>query len=223
MTIALTKRKLETTVRDALADWLGPLGFRPSASGGVERCSDGRYEYVACVVSRVGGENRVQPFAQVGWLRRKKIYSHFMSENPDESNKIAVDVTFRYAHFKRDWTARMVCQTQEQVPAFLESLKMFLTDQMLPAMRSCATPRDALNLYLKKNEDDKTSFDPPSWYGHTSALTALILARLYAPEHFEPLKQRYRRQFEGLDSETLAQSHRLLAYLEKSDPLPELP
>jgi hypothetical protein len=145
-----------------------------------------------------------------------------MSDDPQESNKIAVDVSLKYAHFMQDWTARMRCQHFEDLDDFLAQLRSFIMERLFPTLMSYDTPEKVLTLYLKKNEKDRTSFDPPSWSGISSALTALILARLHVPEHYTRLKKRYVHEFEGLDSDKLERSNRLIQYLDKSDPLPAL-
>ena len=74
-----------------------------------------------------------------------------------------------------------------------------------------------------KNGDLATlTFDPPSWFGFSSALTRLILARLYGPEHYATLKQRYAGEFEDLDEDKLARVRRLIAYLDHQGTLPAL-
>lgn len=220
---AIAVKTLRTRVNGALLEWFAPLGFRPASSGGVERWQGDRYDYIGCVVNRIGGENRITPFGQMGWGERKKIYSHFMSDDPAESNKIAVDVQIEYSDFMRDFNAAFRCQSADDVDEFLESLKSFVRDRLYPALMACATPRQVFAMYLKKDENDPRSFDPPGWSGASSALTGLILARLYAPEHYAAMKVRYQPQFVGLTPETLQRAERLIAYLDQSDPLPPLP
>jgi len=215
-------KKLEKIVDKAMLEWFAPLGFVRASSGGVERWQGDRYDYLGCVVNRIGGLNRVSPFGQMGWLHRKGIFSHFMSDDPAESNKIAVDVQLRYAHFMKDWTADMRCQHEEELEAFLPQLRNFVMGQLYPALMSYATPEQVLALYLKKNEKDRRSFDPPSWSGYSSALTGLILARLHGAEHYEALKRRYAGEFADLDPDTLARANRLIAYLDQPGPLPLL-
>jgi hypothetical protein len=219
MTFISTK-KLEKAIDRALLEWLSPLGFHPAEGGGVERRQDARYDFIGSVVCKIGGENRISPFGQMGFLDRKKIYSHFMSEDRHEPEKFAIDATLKYAHFMKDWTAEMRCQQVEDLEDFLNQLQIFVMERLLPTLMSYDTPRKVVALYINKNEKDRTSFAPPSWHGYSSALTALILARLYEPNHYQSLKQRYRGEFEGLDEDKAKRVQQLIQYLDLSDPLP---
>jgi hypothetical protein len=222
MTVVAVK-KLRAWVNGSLLEWLAPLGFKSASSGGVERWHGDRYDYIGCVVNRIGEENRICPFGQMGWGSRKKIYSHFMSDDPVESEKIAVDVQIEYSDFLRNFNAAMRCQNDDDLESFFAELKAFVLDRLYPALMAYATPQQVLALYLKKDENDRHSFEPPSWFGLSSALTGLILARLHAPERYEALKLRYRPQFSEADPSTLARAERLIAYLDQPDPLPALP
>ena len=218
-------KKLCKVVDHSMLEWFAPLGFVRLSGGGVERWKDDRYDYLGCVVNRIGGENRISPFGQMGWRHHQEIYAHFMSDDPVESNKIAVDVQLRYANFVRDWAIGMHCQHEEELQTFLSQLRSFVMDQLYATLTSYATPEQVLALYLKKNEKSRTNFDPPVWSGYSaaSALTGLILARLHGPQHYETLKRRYAGEFAALDAETLARTDRLIHYLEQPNPLPELP
>lgn len=207
-------RKLDKAISQALLDWLSPEGFVAAEGGGVERWQGNRYDFIGAVVNRVGGENRISPFGQMGFSETQKIYSHFMSSNPQESNKIAVDVQLQYAHFMRNWTAHMRCQEIEQLDDCLAQLRIFVLDRLYPALMSYDTPEKVLAAYLRTNEKDPVSFEPPNWFGYSSALTGLILARLYGPEHYATLKQRYAGEFKDLDEDKLARARRLIAYLD---------
>jgi hypothetical protein len=221
MTFISTK-KLEKAIERALLDWLSPYGFESAEGGGVERWKDNRYDFIGTVVCKIGGENRISPFGQMGFRDRKKIYSHFIHEDRQEPEKFAIDATFKYAHFVHDWTADMRCQQVEELESFLQNLKTFVIERLLPCLLSYDTPQKVLALYIKKNEKDRRSFSPPSWHGYSSALTVLILARLYEPQNYEPLKKRYWGAFEDLDTETMKRALRLIEYLDLPDPLPAL-
>lgn len=218
----LSVRKLDKAICQAMLDWLAPHGFVAAAGGGVERWQGDRYDFLGCVVNRIGGKNCISPFGQMGFGYIQNIYSHFMSDNPGESNKIAVDVQLRYAHFVKDWNKDMHCQHPEEVDAFLVQLRSFVMEDLYSTLASYKTPEQVLGLYLKKNEKDRKSFDPPSWFGYSSALTGLILARLHRPEQYGALKQRYSVQFDGLDDDTSTRAKKLVAYLDQPQlaPLP---
>jgi hypothetical protein len=220
----LPLKKLHKIVNQAMLEWFTPLCFVRASSGGVERWQDDRYDYLGCVVKRIGGLNRVSPFGQMGFGHIQRLHSHFMSDDPIESNKIAVDVQLQYANFTKDWTADMRCQHEEELEAFLPQLRSFVMDRLYPALMSYATPEQVLALYLKKNHSSPTDFDPPVWQGYNaaSALTGLILARLHGPGHYETLKRRYAGEFADLDVDTLMRANRLIAYLDQPDPLPAL-
>ncbi len=215
-------RKLDKAISQALLEWLSPHGFIAADGGGVERWRGNRYDFIGAVVNRIGGENRVSPFGQMGFLDRKGIYSHFMSEDPQESNKIAVDVQLKYAHFMKDWTADIKCQEVEDLEDCLVEVKTFVMGKLYPTLQGYDSPQKVLAAYLKKNEKDRRNFDPPGWKGYSSALTGLILARLYGQEHYAKLKERYAHEFEDLDEETLMRAKRLIAYLDHQGELPAL-
>lgn len=216
----LSVRKLDKAICHAMLNWLAPHGFVAAAGGGVERWQGERYDFLGCVVNRIGGKNCISPFGQMGFGYIQKLYSHFMSDDPDGSNKIAVDVQLKYAHFVKDWNKDMHCQHTEELDAFLVQLRSFVMEELYSTLVSYKTPEQVLGLYLKKNEKDRKSFDPPSWFGYSSALTGLILARLHEPEQYAALKQRYSDQFDGLDDDTSTRAKKLVAYLEQRQLVP---
>ena len=218
----ISTKKLEKAIARSLLDWLAPYGFKLAEGGGVERWIDNRYDFIGTVVCKIGGENRISPFGQMGFRDRKKIYSHFIHDDQKEPEKFAIDATFKYADFVHDWTADMRCQQVEELEGFLQGLQVFVIERLLPCLLSYDTPQKILALYIKKNEKNRRSFSPPSWHGYSSALTALILARLYEPNNYEPLKKRYWGEFEDLDQEKMKRVLRLIEYLDLPDPLPEL-
>ena len=161
----LPVKKLHKIVNKSMLEWFTPLGFVGASSGGVERWQRDRYDYLGCVVNRIGGMNRISPFGQMGFGHIQRLFSHFMSDDPTESNKIAVDVQLQYVNFTKDWTADMRCQHEEELEAFLPKLRNFVMDQLYPVLMSYATPEQVLALYLKKNEKSRTDFEPPVWQG----------------------------------------------------------
>ncbi|MEF3067108.1 hypothetical protein [Pandoraea apista] len=215
-------RKLEKYISQALLEWLAPFGFIAADGGGVERWHRVRYDFIGAVVNRVGGQNRISPFGQMGFSKTQAIYAHFMSDNPHESKKIAVDVQLKYAHFVKSWTEDMLCEEMDQLDEFLGALRCFVLDRLYPALLAFDSPEKVLAAYLKKNEKDRRSFDPPTWFGCSSALTCMILARLYSPDHYASLKLRYAGEFEGVDEDKLSRAKRLIAYLDQPGTLPPL-
>lgn len=214
-------KKLERVVQKSLIEWLSPIGFTLEDNGGCGRRQGDMYTYIACIVTRIGGANRVMPFGQMGFLHRKRIYSAFMSDDPDESNKIAVDLQVKYAHFTRDWNADMRCQYEEELDDFLESLRAFIMDKLYPTLMAYVEPRKLLELYLKKDETDPKGFDLPNGFDYSSALTALILARLHGPEHYAELKQRYKPVFAELTQpQNIERVGKLIAYLDQPELTP---
>lgn len=218
----LSPKKLEAAVDKHLLELMAPQGFVVGDPGGIERWQGDRYDYIACVINKVGGVTRISPFGQMGFRHVQRIYSHFMSDDPEASNNIAVDMQLRYAHFMKDWTADMRCEQVEHLGSFLNDLTIFVRDKLYPALMSYASPEIVLETYLRKDEGNRTSFNPPSWSGASSALTGLILARLHGPKHYLSLKKRYAVQFSDLDGDRLERTQRLIAYLDGPDPLPSL-
>lgn len=114
-----------------------------------------------------------------------------MSDDPAESNKIAVEFQADYGNYAKDWKAFIPCQNDEDVEKMLITLKTFIFDKLYPTLTRYATPEQVLDLYIKHDETNKANFDLPVFQGFSSALGALIIARLHAPQHYEKLKKRY--------------------------------
>jgi hypothetical protein len=218
----LSPKKLDRLIDKSMLELMAPVGFVAASSGGIERWQGDRYDYMGCIVNQIGGMTRVSPFGQMGFGHVQRILSYFLSDDPAASNAIAVDVQLKYAHFVKDWTADMRCQQVEHLDGFLKELLGFVSNRLYPALMSYSSPEKVLDAYLKKNERDRTSFDPPSWSGYSSALTVLVLSRLHGPRHYDLLKQRYSNQFDGLRDLTLGRANGLIAYLDNPDPLPPL-
>jgi hypothetical protein len=215
----LTSKKLEKAVQKALIEWFSPLGFVREDNGGCGRWENDRYTYIACIVSRVGGENRVLPFGQMGFKETKEIYQAFMHDKNLPSPNISVDLQVGYAHFMHDWRARMLCESVEELDAFLKELHDFIFNKLYPTLSAFTEPRQVLELYLKKNEDPR-DFALPAWSGYGSALTGLILARLYAPENYAELKVRYHPIIDPLLPEYKERAMKLIAYLDQEELTP---
>lgn len=217
----ISEKKLKKLVDKKLFEWLAPLGFVMTENGGCERWQNGVYTYIACIVDRLGGVNRIKPFGQMGFLQIQKIYSHFMSDDPAESNKIAVDLQANYANFMRDWTAYIPCQNEEDVDTMQVKLKAFIFDKLYPTLTRYATPEQVLALYLKYDETKKPNFDLPVFHGHSSALGALIIARLHAPQYYEKLKKRYQPVIaELMFPDEIQRCANLIAYLDQKELTP---
>lgn len=210
-------KKLEKQVQKSLQQWLEPLGFKLESNGGCGRWHGDVYTYIACVVNRIGGINRVSPFGQMGFSHTQKIYSAFMSNSPEESNKTAVDLQVPYAYFARSWSADMRCQHEEELEEFLATLRNFTLERLYPTLTAYADPKRVLDLYLKRDETDKMCMDLPKWSGYSSALTALILARLHAPEKYGELKTRYMPSIEPLIPEYKERAMKLITYLDQKE------
>lgn len=214
-------KKLEKIVGKACFEWLKPLNFVLEDNGGCGRWDNDIYTYVGCVVDRVGGINRIKPFGQMGFMHIKKIYSHFMTDDPAESNKIAVQLQAAYGNFMRDWNTYILCQHEEEVEAMLVKLKAFIFDKLYPTLMRYTEPKLLLDLYIKHDETNKANFDLPVFKGYSSALSALIIARLHAPEHYETLKKRYQPIFDRLlVPEYKERSANLIAYLDQKELTP---
>ncbi len=211
---AITAKRLEQAIAKEMAVWLAPIGFARDDSGGFSRWQGDVYTYIACVVTRYGGKNRVGPFGQIGFRHTRKIYTAFMSSDPDAANDIAVDLQVNYAYFVRNWTEDMECQTTEELPGFVSSLRDFILNNLYPTLLSVSEPRKVLDLYVKYDETNRTCLDLPGWSGYSSALTALVLARVHEPSLYPSLKKRYAPIFRQLLPEIRARADRLIEYLD---------
>jgi hypothetical protein len=77
--------------------------------------------YIGTVVARIGGVNRVEPFAQLGYRETKKIYAEHMSDNAVEVNKIAVDLQVSYCYLSGGkWGDRLHCQEESELAGLLD-------------------------------------------------------------------------------------------------------
>ncbi|HET8730546.1 MAG TPA: hypothetical protein VFM34_05485 [Moraxellaceae bacterium] len=211
---AITAKKLEKAIEKALVEWLSPLGFR-AEQGGCSRWENDIYVYMGCVVTRIGGINRVKPVGQMGFRSSQAIYQAFMHDRDIPSPDRSVDLQADYAHFARSWSSDMRCQSEEDLLAFLESLRIFVMEKLYPTLAAFSEPGAVVDLYLGYDEKDRHSLELPGWHGHGSALKALILARLYRPDAYEILKKRYQPIFEQLLPELRERVTRLLAYLDQ--------
>jgi hypothetical protein len=213
--MALTRAKLERAITTALVDTLREKGFARAETGGVERWNGDIYMFVGAVVTRIGDVNRVEPFAQLGFRKPQQIYNKYMWDEPEEGIRLAVHLQVSYCFFSGGkWGDHLVCQEEGELPALLAQISRLACEKFVPFLEQSAEPRKVLELYLRFDENDLHSCAPPGWTGHSSALGALILARLYGPEHYRALKKRYAPIFKPLVPDLKERAMRLIAYLD---------
>jgi len=213
--MALAPAKLERAITRALAATLQGKGFARADAGGVERWQRGVYMFIGAVVTRIGGVNRVEPFAQLGFEEAQKIYAEYMDDDPVAAIKRAVNLQVSYCYFSGGkWGDHLRCQEEAELPAVLGEISRLASEKFLPFLEQNAEPKKVLELYLPYDENDVHSCDPPGWHGHSSALGALILARLYGPEHYAALKKRYAPIFRPLIPEIKERAMRLVSFLD---------
>jgi hypothetical protein len=70
---AISVKKLDKAIDLALLTWLSPQGFVAADGGGVERWDENRYDYVGCIVNRVGGENAISLRSDGVWSYPKSV------------------------------------------------------------------------------------------------------------------------------------------------------
>jgi hypothetical protein len=221
--MTMTPARLGHAITKTLVDTLQEKGFAPTDAAGidggsVERWDQGVYMYIGVVVNRIDGVNRITPFAQLGFRDVKKIYAEYMSDNPVEANKRAIDLQVDYCYFSGGkWGDHLRCQEESELAGLLDRISRLASDRILPFLEQNADPRKVLDLYLRYDEKNIHSCDPPGWTGHSSALNALILARLYRPEHYPALKKRYGPIFAPLIPDIKKRAMRLISHLDGSE------
>jgi hypothetical protein len=214
---AMTAKKLEKSIEKALLEWLLPLGFYAEDGGGCARWKDDVYVYIGCVVTRIGGVNRVKPVGQMGFKSSQRIYQAFMHDKSLPSPNRSVDLQADYAHFARSWSEDMRCQSVEDLDVFLDGLRVFVLEKLYPTLNSYTEPSQVVELYLKYDETNRACLDLPGWHGYSSALKALILARLYRAGVYESLRKRYQPVFEQLMPEYKERVIKLITYLDQRE------
>jgi len=219
--MGLPLQKLQAGVARVMSDVFLDKGFAPVGEGGMERWRGGVYFYVGAIVDRVGEVNRIEAVGQLGFGDVKRISSAFMADDPDKANKIAVHLQVRHCHFTEQPGSHFVCQEEAELPGFLDSLKRFFTEKLLPVLEAHTDPKKVLDLYLSFDEKDVRSCKLPGWFGYSSALGALALARLHGPAHYGELKQRYMSYIRPLIPEIRDRAMDLISYLDQ-EPLPPL-
>lgn len=213
---ALSSSKLNSITNRALLEWLSPMRFVSDEGQGVSKWSDETYFYVGCAIARYGEMNRVDPFGQVGFSQVSQIFQFFMLDKPPNPLKRAVSMTVDYSNFVKNRTDKLRCDRLEDLAQYLADLEHFVTDQLLPLLEFYSDPVQMVDLYRKRDETKPKSCELPVWYGFDSAMTALILARLYAPQYYEELKDRYAPIFAPLGDypERKQRVSRLFFYLD---------
>jgi hypothetical protein len=217
---SITASKLEKFVDKTILDALAAHGFVKDETGG-SFCDRGDvFLYVAGLTRKLGGKNQMTPFGQVGFATTNKIKFTFLEPGrPIRKATGTFQVDCR--HFAGERDAYIGCETEEEVPAALEQVRNLVMDRLLPCLEKHTDPKEVLSVYVAHDERLKNSLGLLGAHNYSTALSGLILARLYAREHYEPLKQRYQHFFDPLRPETKVKALNLIAYLD-SDPLPSL-
>lgn len=212
----LPRARLERHLNKFALSILMPLGFKGQDDGCL-REFDGGEQYFAINVTDTGQKNEVRPFGATGLVAAFLVKKRFLG-----ASGVAGQFQIEYGHFSSDPIHGRPCQTQAELPETEAWLQEFLLTQMVPCLEKYSDPQAILQAYLAHDETQKNTTDALAWKGWTSAATGLIYARLYRPEHYATLKQRYARIFAPLLPEYKEQVTRLLAYLDQ-DRLQELP
>lgn len=222
----ITASKLEKIVNKTVLDVLAPHGFVKDETGG-SFCDRGDvYLFVAGltqylgVIGQRGGRNQIRPFGQVGFAATNKIYFSFM-EPGRPVRKATGEFQVDYRHFAGERDAFIGCETEEELPAALEQVKALVLGRLLPCLEKHTDPKEALRVYVEHDEHQKNSLGLVGAHNYSTALSGLILARLYGREHYEPLKRRYQFFIDPLIPEIKEKALKLIAYLD-SDQLPPL-
>ncbi len=177
--------------------------------------------FVGGLVQRIGGKNRITPFGQIGFAATNRIYFAFI-EPGKPLRKATGEFQVEYRHFAGERDAYIGCETEEELPQALDHVQDLILNRLLPCLEKHTDPKQVLQVYVTHDEHQKNSLGLIGAYDFSSALSGLILARLYGREHYEPLKRRYKFFFEPLRPETKEKALKLIAYLDH-DPLPDLP
>ncbi|WP_029922628.1 hypothetical protein [Nevskia soli] len=212
--------KLEKLVDKTILDSLAPFGFVKDETGG-SFCDRGDvYLYVGGLTRRLGGKNRIEPFGQVGFASANRIKFAFM-EPGKPIRKATGTFQVHYRHFAGERDAYIGCETEEELPHALERVRDLTLHRLLPCLEKHTDPKQVLQAYIAHDEHQKNSLGLLGAHDYNTALSGLILARLYGREHYEPLKRRYQHFIEPLMPELKEKALKLIAYLD-SDPLPSL-
>jgi hypothetical protein len=213
----IPRSRLERHLNKVALSILKPLGFH--SNDGCVREIEGGEQYFSICVTDIGAINDVMPFGATGLLQPFLIKSKFLG-----AGGMAGQFQVEYPYFSGVPFKGRACQTPADLPETEVWLHDFLLNQMVPCLEKYSDPHAILQAYLAHDETKKNTTDVLAWKGWTSAATGLIYARLYGPQYYSDLKQRYERIFAPLLPEYKTQVTRLLAYLdqEQLEVLPEL-
>lgn len=216
----ITATKLEKLVDKTILSALAPSGFVRDETGG-SFCDRGDvFLYVAGLTRSLAGKNQITPFGQVGFAATNRIYFTFM-EPGKQIRKATGEFQVDYRHFAGERDAYIGCETEEEVPAALEQVRALVLDRLLPCLEKHTDPKEVLRVYVAHDELQKNSLDLVGAHNCSTALSGLILARLYGRKHYGPLKRRYQHFIDPLIPEIKEKALRLITYLD-CDPLPPL-
>ena len=215
----LTVNSLKKKVGDKLQSWFGPMGFEfENGVDGVElfRWKDNVYTSIACIINRIGGHNRIIPLGQLGFRDTNEIYQRFMLDPDLPIPNRSVDLTIKYSNLENDWNAKITCNEEKELDDMYSKLQDAILEKLFPALTEYSDPNKLVKLYVEKNETDSSDLNLPAWHGYSSAVTGLILSKLYAPKYYETLKKRYEALFEKelSQEETRAKVDALISHLE---------
>jgi len=213
--------KLAMAINNALLPLLQPLGFsKVGIDCGYERWDSAKSHYLGVGTRCIGGKNRIEPVAQVGFADVTRIIDAFMYPGAP-ARKVSCHLQVRYSYFAGRYDGHIPCQTEAELPKALGQVREFVLDKLLPCAVRYSDPKRALEAYLDYDENDRKSLKIPSWFGYSSALTGLTLARLHGRNHYEGLRRRYSEIFAALSGDTKEKALKIIAYLD-CDPLPSL-
>jgi hypothetical protein len=217
----ISASKLQNVVDKAILGTLSPNGFVAEESGGAFCDRGGVYLYVAGLTQHLHGKNQIRPFGQVGFDAVNRIKAHFMRPAAGIA-KATGTFQAHFRHFVGERDAFIGCETLEELPEALKRVADFVSYQLLPCIEKYSDPALVLQVYVGHDETKKNSLDLIGAHDYNSALSGLILARIYGPDAvYRSLKERYQMFFNPLLPAIKGKVSGLIAYLDR-DPLPDL-
>ena len=185
-------------IRKNLIDWLGPYGFA-TQKGEKGAYIVRRQEETFCEIFFLVNPSSVgvsaEPVMSMCFEKVAQVYHHFMKGHPlDAEPQVPAGITLNLGHFQTPKRRNLIlkCATEEDVAAMIEDLHHYMVELALPILESLTNPQVVLQWYLDR-DDNSTIRDGNLmlWSPRSSELIGLILARIYAPDLYEPLKKRY--------------------------------